>query len=395
MAGSIVIVAPGLRRETIRLQPWRYVSEIAGRLAKKRTVKVITDGSGELTEECWPEGYTIVRTPDLSTRRQRALCRLVNGFEPEQLWWSVTPRSVGYFGLLKAVRCEKYAFITCPFYSYRHLLDAHRAGVPLSEYKALWLQRVVPRTLFAALLAGDIFRKIFVQSEANRQELARIGVSGDKTVLLRVGIDRQEYGMQDTAAAVWSGTRRRKDDAAVMLLYFGAARKIRGFDALIGAFTLLRRRGINTELQILARNADEAETAALRRRLSDVGVLSSATVIGGWLNRPDVLSQIAACDIVVLPFILAQSDVPIAYLEAMASGKPVVGPAIDGIPELVVGHGMIASSLDPGELAKALTILIEDRDERVRLGQSARRFMQTYPDWQQIGDQLLREVGLA
>ena len=89
------------------------------------------------------------------------------------------------------------------------------------------------------------------------------------------------------------------------------------------------------------------------------------------------------------------SDVPIAILEAMARGKPVIGSPIDGIPELIEGRGLVADPLDPARLASAMLSLAENGGQRERLGSNALAFMQSYPDWGEIGDQLLSEAGLA
>jgi glycosyltransferase involved in cell wall biosynthesis len=62
-------------------------------------------------------------------------------------------------------------------------------------------------------------------------------------------------------------------------------------------------------------------------------------------------------------------------LEAMARGVPVVASAVGGIPE-VVEHGtsgLLVPPESPEELAAALGRLLNDPDERTRLGRAGRR----------------------
>ena len=113
--------------------------------------------------------------------------------------------------------------------------------------------------------------------------------------------------------------------------------------------------------------------------------------MGGWLSREDVWANMQACDAVVLPFVIVESDVPIAILEALARGRPVIASPVDGIPELVDGRGLIVDPLDADALALAMVRLSQDGALLRRLGSAAREFMATYPTWDEISDNLLAE----
>lgn len=87
--------------------------------------------------------------------------------------------------------------------------------------------------------------------------------------------------------------------------------------------------------------------------------------------RRDVPTLLSAADLTVLA-----SDwegLPIAVLESMAAGVPVVATDVDGVGEaLADGGGRLVPSRDPSALAHALTTLLADRTGRERLGQQAR-----------------------
>ncbi len=395
MSDSIVFVAHGFTRENVRLQPWRYLFEIARRIAETRNVVMITEGVEDVEEEVWDEGFCVVKSCCLSVRRQTKLTQLISHYFPRQLWWSVTPRSIAYWGLFKTIRCDKYALITCPLYSYTQLVRANLAGVPFDELKALWQQRLIPRRLFAMMLRGRTFKKIFTQSETNSNILARSGVPKEKLFVLRVGIDAKDREPVDAKVLEREKTRLGLDRQRVTLLYFGAIRKLRGFHALIDAFGLVANESKNMSLVVLARDADQKLLSTVDEQITRANLTGRVHVIGGRLTREQVWAHIESSDMVVLPFVIVPSDVPIAILEAMARGRPVIGSSIDGIPELISGRGVVIDPLDSKAFAEVMLSLASDKNERSRLGESARNYMKNYPDWESIGRQAMQEAGLA
>ncbi|MCW9057765.1 MAG: glycosyltransferase family 4 protein [Gammaproteobacteria bacterium] len=395
MKNCIVIVANGLSRENVRLQPWRYLYEIARYISVGHKVVMITEGPEPRGEEWWEEGFSVVKTNLLSIRRQTELQGLIESYTPQQLWWSVTPRTIAYWPTLKKIGCEKYALITCPLYEYRQLLRASRAGVPFDELGMLWKQRLVPRYLFARMLNDKLINKIFVQSIANQQVLRAIGVRSEKLSLLRVGIDAEDRKTVAPETLQGEQARLGHREGDVSFLYFGAVRRIRGFDAVMGAFSRISKTAANARLVVLARGADEHKMQQIGTQLDQAGLTDNVTVIGGWLSREQVRAHVEACDVAVLPFVIVPSDVPIAILEALARGKPVIGTPIDGIPELIEDRGLVVDPLDTQAFSDAMLVLVEDKDLRERLGQNARDFMRNYPDWESVGRQAVTEALLA
>jgi glycosyltransferase involved in cell wall biosynthesis len=88
--------------------------------------------------------------------------------------------------------------------------------------------------------------------------------------------------------------------------------------------------------------------------------------------RTDVAEMLSACDI----FALASDweGCPLAVMEAMAAGLPVVATAVGGVPELVEDGvtGILAARGDVQALASALDALAENPQRRLEMGQAAR-----------------------
>ena len=74
-----------------------------------------------------------------------------------------------------------------------------------------------------------------------------------------------------------------------------------------------------------------------------------------------------------------QDNFPNTVLEAMACGIPVVGFDVGGIPDVVHPKetGLLARVGDAADLASQIRWLIDHPEDRVRMGQNARKMMES------------------
>jgi glycosyltransferase involved in cell wall biosynthesis len=103
-----------------------------------------------------------------------------------------------------------------------------------------------------------------------------------------------------------------------------------------------------------------------------LGLDGHAIFPGPFVTREDLARIMAGTDIFVLSSILEGQ--PLALVEAMAYGCPIVATEVGGIPELI-SHGVNGLLCPPGDagcLARQILALINDPQLRARLGSSAR-----------------------
>ncbi len=73
----------------------------------------------------------------------------------------------------------------------------------------------------------------------------------------------------------------------------------------------------------------------------------------------------------------AHEGVPQAVLQALAMAKPVVASAVGGLPEVIIPGetGLLCPPKDPGSLAEAMALLLENRALRESLGPRGQRLV--------------------
>jgi glycosyltransferase involved in cell wall biosynthesis len=141
------------------------------------------------------------------------------------------------------------------------------------------------------------------------------------------------------------------DDA---YLYFGRLSREKGLVTLLEAHARWERNGGGGEsppqLWIAGTGPQEGE---LRRRTDELG-LKGVRFLGS-LDRVELKRRLARCQFSVLPSEWYE-NAPLAILESLAAGRPVVGTSLGGIPELIEDGrtGILVPPRDPAALLAGL-----------------------------------------
>ncbi len=98
--------------------------------------------------------------------------------------------------------------------------------------------------------------------------------------------------------------------------------------------------------------------------------LSDKVIFTGFCN--DIKEILYSLDVFVLPSI--REGQPIALLEAMATGTPIVATDIEGVNETIVDGitGILVPPKNPSALAEAIVCLLKDKKKAQEMGQAGR-----------------------
>lgn len=158
------------------------------------------------------------------------------------------------------------------------------------------------------------------------------------------------------------------------ILFLGALGERKGTDVLLDALAELTRRGIAWRAT-LGGNGAVAEAQA---RAAAAGIAGDIA-FPGWVDEAAVDALLRDADVFVLPS--RAENQPVAILEAMARGVPVVASAIGAIPEQITDGetGLLVPPGDAGALADAFATLLAAPDARAAMGAAGRaRFARDY-----------------
>ena len=151
-------------------------------------------------------------------------------------------------------------------------------------------------------------------------------------------------------------SRRKLRAGKFSILFAGRMTEKKGFDQLIEAISILRDKKVPVLVHAIGDGLGLSDSRSL---ISALG-LENEFVIYGAREHDFVLKLMSEVDCFVAPSITArngdQEGIPVALMEAMAIGTPVISTRHSGIPELIV----------EGESG----LLV---DERVHLGQAPSR----------------------
>ena len=153
----------------------------------------------------------------------------------------------------------------------------------------------------------------------------------------------------------------------IVLAALGRLENQKGFDILLEALPLLAksRPELFEKIKCVIAGSGSLE-ADLRRRAAPLG---DKVVFTGF--RSDVRDFLAAADVFVLPS--RAEGQPLALLEAMAIGKPVLAADLPGVTEIGTDgtNGALFKSGDPAALAERLAALLSDPAGACRMGAKA------------------------
>ena len=177
---------------------------------------------------------------------------------------------------------------------------------------------------------------------------------------------------------------------ALRILCIGTLHEVKGQAVLLDAAERLQQRGVDFQCHLAGDGPDRSQLQQQARRAR----LEQRVAFHGTRTREEIRDLIRQADLVVAPSVLSRDGrregIPVALMEAMASGVAVVASRLSGIPELVE-HGVsgwLVAPRDASGLADAIERLASDPPLRRELARAGRQRVLSEFDLQRNADTL-------
>lgn len=185
----------------------------------------------------------------------------------------------------------------------------------------------------------------------------------EKPQLIRMGIEQSPANQKGKD---WSPPQ------TLRMVTVARLNQMKGHRHAIAAVAALKQRGIRVHYDIIGEGDFYSEIAD---QIEKAGLQSEVHLVGP-LPNDQIVERLAKYDAFVLPSVGLGEAAPVAVMEAMGVGIPVVCSIIGGTPEMIEHErtGFLFTQGDEAALVDILTRLADDPEMRKRVGESGQDY---------------------
>lgn len=212
---------------------------------------------------------------------------------------------------------------------------------------------------------------VVANSENTKSYLVRAGVRPEQVTVVYPGVNLSRFRPDIDGSAIRA---RHGLEGRFVLLSVGRLQARKGHDVAIQAVAALRDQLPTLTYVIVGSGEERARLDALVASLA----IGDRVIFAGEAEDATLPHYYAACDVFLLANRVEQGDFEgfgIVFLEASASGKPVIGGASGGVVE-AVAHGVTGTLVDGSNVAQvadAILALAQSPELRRAYGEAGRR----------------------
>jgi phosphatidylinositol alpha-1,6-mannosyltransferase len=359
-----------------------YLGEFAGRLAGAGSHSVLVyapqwKGADAFDDSAEAAGYRVVRHPGTLMLPGPAvdarMRRMIGEHGIDTVWFGAAAPLA-----LLAPRAR--------------LAGASRVLASTHGHEVGWSMLPVARSVLRRI--GDGTDVVTFVSRYTRSRFASAFGPAARLEYLPPGVDTDRFRPDPAARAELRARYGLGERPTAVCLSRLVPRK--GQDALIKALPSIRRRVDGAALVIVG-GGPYLDT--LRNQATDCGVAEHVTFTGG-VQAAELPAHHAMADVFAMPCRTrgAGMDVEglgIVYLEASATGVPVIAGLSGGAPETVRHNktGLVVDGRSVDEVAEAVVELLADRDRAAAMGAAGREWVTSQWRWDTLAARLADLLG--
>ena len=256
-----------------------------------------------------------------------------------------------------------------------------RTKIPIVATCHTWYDTDPMVTLYGKIdrLVLRGFVRVVAVSEEVKHRLLKAGVAAEKVSIVRNGIDLRPFENAKPSL----GDRGPSDEMPMVGL-IGRLSWEKGVEIYLLAAARVVAKFPYVRFVVVGEGPDRDK---LEQSIDQLNLRSHVTMLG---RRDDMPSVYASLDIMVSAS--RQEGLPMAILEGMASGLPLVATTVGEVPTVVQDGrtGILVPPEDPARLADAIEQLLRDSARRIAMGAAGRQLIREEYSANRMADDYLK-----
>jgi len=226
-------------------------------------------------------------------------------------------------------------------------------------------------------------KKSVVLNEPLKEKLIERGIEEGKLEVIPNGVNVDDFNLSKEEI---ERVKEKYELNETTVMFSGTITPRKGVEYLVKAAEILKENNVlflivgNTNLD--REYANKVIEYAKQRNLK--------VRFTGFVPYEDLRALYSACDVFVLPSL--EEGFGVVLTEALASGKPLVGSNVGGIPAQIKDgwNGFLVEPGNEKQLAEKIRYLIDNPEEREKMGKNSRKLAREEFDWEKIAERYLK-----
>ena len=357
---NILIAVHDITPKNWHLMPWRTVVEVVKNQDDQDSHNIYLVSLGE--EQCIIESGEIpVNVISISKSRdklKKELNGLVRRLDIDTIFWPFTWREPRWrLKIVTGLSARVICWLPGGKYTVNNVLYAlRRLSIKLTLpylIDALYPKKVVVSYLKQRGVSGVL---------AMTQETANVAINSGWP-------ECQSFSIPPGKDIVGDGSR---NDSSIMqgfpewldnrkyYLFAGPPSGIRGVYELLSAFDILAEDDPDITLVCLFRSDAKLESVEISNIIKEMKNVSRVYAVWVSVTKSQLNSFMNMCHAIILPFVIVPSEIPLAIIESMRYGKPVITTALGGTGKFVDDIGVSVKLGDVTGLANVMLKLNQE-----------------------------------
>jgi glycosyltransferase involved in cell wall biosynthesis len=381
---NALVATHDLSNKNRHLMPWRTVCEVVNHAsAQNGSTRLVSLGidQGQLSpDEIIPRETTVIAKNRGKLRQGLDDC--LARYNPNVIYWPLAWREPSWrLRLLGSLAVPIIGYFPGGDYRLRHVLYATRR-IGWKATLPYLCEAVSPKSFTLRRLKRAGVRKLIAMTAHTARCAVRAGWPTKLVQVIPPGRDDHDVGLFGEAALAKEFVEWRRERPYYVFL--GPPSAIRGIFELLEAFDRAADCQGDLCLVCLFRSDAELDAEKIRQAIKDLRHRDRVHAVWRSVSRETLSAFVRHSHGAVLPYVLVPSEIPLAVIEIMGFGKPVITTAGKGTGQFVEQFGLVTQLGHRDALANALVQLVVDQPSYRQACSTTLASFGKHPRWSDV-----------